>query len=863
MREIRLPKLSLVVLVGASGSGKSTFAEKHFRATEVLSSDYYRGLVSDDENNQSATKDAFEALHFVASKRLARGNLTVVDATNVQPEARKPLIRLAKEFHVLPVCVVLNLPSKLCAERNESREDRQFGPQVVRRQQAQLRSSLRQLKREGFRQVVVLNSQEEVDEVSVQRVPMWNDRRDENGPFDIIGDVHGCCTELETLLRDLGYVSAPVADPGLGWKNLAYKHPEGRQAVFVGDLVDRGPRVLDTLSLVRNMVGRADAICVPGNHDAKLLRKLNGRNVKIAHGLSETLSEIDSVPADSKSSFVKSLAKFLDDLVSHYVLDDGKLVVAHAGMKEEYQGRASGAVRTFALFGETTGETDEFGLPIRHNWAGEYRGEAMVVYGHTPVPTPEWLNRTINLDTGCVFGGKLSALRYPELEIVSVPAEKQYCEPARPISVPQEALSAQQLDDDLLCAADVLGKRIMNTQLRPNITIREENSVAALEVMTRFAVDPKWLIYLPPTMSPCEASEQDSFLEYPDEAFAYYRKHGIDRVLCEEKHMGSRAVIVVCNSSDAAQERFGVCEGTQGVVYTRTGRPFFSNEGDQLAIVEHAVDILNETGFWQEHATNWVALDCELMPWSAKAQSLLQTQYAAVGCAGTEATQFALADLLQAKNRLDKNSKLDAVFERLEQTRENIGRFVRTYGEYCWPVRSIQDWKIAPFHLLATEGSVHTDKCHDWHMSQLAKLSEPPGSLFIFTERKVVDLGNDKDAEEATDWWLRITGERREGMVVKPWDFVARGPTGIIQPAIKCRGKEYLRIIYGPDYDTQANLSRLRRRSVGRKRSLADREFALGVEALQRFVAREPLRRVHECVFGVLALESEPVDPRL
>src|SRR5882724_8523859 len=213
---------------------------------------------------------------------------------------------------------------------------------------------------------------------------------------------------------------------------FVYIHPEGRKAVFVGDLVDRGPRILDTLRLVRNMIVASSALCVPGNHDMKLMRKLRGKDVQITHGLANSLAEIDAVPDAVREKFCAELAEFLDSLVSHYVLDDGKLVVAHAGMKTEMQGRGSGKVREFALYGETTGETDDFGLPVRFNWAAEYRGSAMVVYGHTPVPEPEWLNRTVNIDTGCVFGGKLTALRYPEKEFVSVPASHTYCEPARP-----------------------------------------------------------------------------------------------------------------------------------------------------------------------------------------------------------------------------------------------------------------------------------------------------------------------------------------------------------------------------------------------------------------------------------------------
>ena len=262
------------------------------------------------------------------------------------------------------------------------------------------------------------------------------------------------------------------------------------------------------------------------------------------------------------------------------MLDDGKLVVAHAGMKQEMQGRGSERVRDFALYGETTGETDEFGLPVRFNWASEYRGQAMVVYGHTPVPEPEWLNRTVNIDTGCVFGGKLTALRYPEHEFVSVPAARTYCEPARPFlpaESPTQKLSAQQAHDEVLDAEDVLGKRIIPTRLRGNVTIREENAAAALEVMSRFAVDPRWLIYLPPTMSPCETSREAGLLEHPAEGFAHYRAEGVPRVVCEEKHMGSRAVVVVCRDEQAARDRFGVATGETGSVYTRTGRRFFND----------------------------------------------------------------------------------------------------------------------------------------------------------------------------------------------------------------------------------------------------------------------------------------------
>jgi polynucleotide kinase-phosphatase len=537
-------------------------------------------------------------------------------------------------------------------------------------------------------------------------------------------------------------------------------------------------------------------------------------------------------------------------------------------MKEEMQGRGSAKVRDFALYGETTGETDEFGLPVRFDWASEYRGHAMVVYGHTPVPQPEWLNRTINIDTGCVFGGRLTALRYPEREFESVPAARTYCEPARPFLPSDQqapALSAQQAHDEVLDAEDVLGKRIIPTRLRGNVTIREENASAALEVMSRFAADPRWLIYLPPTMSPCETSRVEGLLEHPAEAFAYYRNEGAPQVICEEKHMGSRAVVVACRDEHAARQRFGATTGECGIVVTRTGRRFF-NEGElERSFLGRVREALTAAGIWTKLETAWACLDCELMPWSAKAQELLRTQYAAVGAAGSASLPRAVLALEETAARLegDQRPKLAEVEAQFRQREQAIDRFVAAYRQYCWPVESLNDLKLAPFHLLATEGHVHVDRDHRWHMETLADVCRADTELLLATRYKVVDLTDQTSQDEGIAWWMDHTGRGGEGMVVKPVAFIHRGRRGLSQPAVKCRGREYLRIIYGPDYTSAENLARLRSRGLGRKRSLALGEFALGIEGLERFVRGEPLRRVHECVFGVLALESEPVDPRL
>ena len=849
MSPIKVPELSLVVLVGISGSGKSTFARAHFAPTEVLSSDFCRALVSDDENDQAATADAFEVLDFIAAKRLAAGRLTVIDATSVQAAARQSLVALARRQHVLAVAIVLDLPESICAARNAARPDRAFGARVLRQQHEQLRRGLRGLRREGFHRVHVLSSPDEIAAAVIEREPLWNDLRAEHGPFDVIGDVHGCFAELTDLLGALGY---QVAADG-----TSAAHPQGRTALFVGDLVDRGPATPAVLRLAMGMTAAGSARSVAGNHEVKLVRALRGRDVTVSHGLAESLAQLSAEPDE----FTVSATAFMDQLLGHLVLDDGRLVVAHAGLPEAMHGRASAAVRSFALYGDTSGETDEFGLPVRYPWAQDYRGRALVAYGHTPVPAAEWVNGTICLDTGCVFGGRLTALRYPEREIVSVPARQVYFEPVRPLAAPASVPAAAPARADAeLNITDVLGKRIVATRLTgQTVTIREENALAALEVMSRFALDPRWLVYLPPTMSPTAAAGSGDLLEHPRDAFAAYRSAGVAQVVAEEKHMGSRAVVIVCRDPEVGTRQFGVAGS--GVIYTRTGRAFFGDPALTDSVLNRVRAAIGAAGLWAELDTDWLVLDAELLPWSAKAVELLRGQYAPVAAAATTALDAA-AGLLDAAAARGVDGT-DELLAAARHRRELAGRFADAYRRYCWPVDSVADLKLAPFQILAGAGRVHALRPHAWHLDLLGRLCAADPAIFRPTAAITVTLADPDSETAATNWWLELTAGGGEGMVVKPAEVVHRGPRGVAQPAVKCRGPEYLRIIYGPEYSIPANLDRLRVRNVGHKRALALREFALGIEALERFVAAEPLYRVHECVFGVLALESEPVDPRL
>ena len=324
--------------------------------------------------------------------------------------------------------------------------------------------------------------------------------------------------------------------------------------------------------------------------------------------------------------------------------------------------------------------------------------------------------------------------------------------------------------------------------------------------------------------------------------------------------MGSRAVVVICRDEEAARKDFGVISEGIGICYTRTGRRFFSDSSIEQILLARVQAAIGASGLWDEFKTDWLCLDCELMPWSAKAQELLREQYAPVGAAARASIPYAVAALESAASAAPDAAVL---LQRYRDRQEMATRYVDAYRRYCWPVHSISDFGsplfmcshrlVASIPMLTTLGT--------WRY--WARLAAADPDLLLATPFRRVDLGDETSVAEATRWWEEMTDSGGEGMVVKPLTFIHRGRRDLAQPAVKCRGGEYLRIIYGPEYTQEENLQRLRDCALGAKRSLALRGFALGIEGLERFVRSEPLRRVHECAFGVLALESEPVDPRL
>lgn len=837
---LEVPHFSLIVLVGPSGSGKSTFAARHFQSTEVVSSDRCRGLVTDNEADWSVNHAAFDVVFCIVRKRLEARRLTVVDATSVRREDRKALLELAASCHAPAIAVVLDLPPEICHARNAQRPDRAFGADVVQRHHKHLRSGLDNLADEGFFKVAVLSSEAEVNAVEIVRTKAPMDLRHMHGPFDIIGDIHGCYDEMVQLLAKLGYrVEANPDAP------RAYA-PAGRKAIFLGDLVDRGPNSPAVLRLVMSMVQQGDALCVPGNHDAKLFRKLKGHKVKVAHGLGRTLKQLAAEPPE----FTSQVQEFIDGLVHHYVLDDGRLVVAHAGLIETYHMGTSNKVQHFALFGDTTGERAPDGLPIRRNWALGYRGQPMVVYGHTPTATVNWLNHTTCIDTGCVFGGLLTALRYPEREFVQVPARERYYVSPRPLKYPShpprppvELSYREPLDIN-----DLLGKRFLQTRYDVDVRLSEAQAIAGLPGASRLAAQPGWVVYLPPQELPIERlCTRTDFKARLQSAVLYHQQQGVKRLAWSHIPLGSRAVAVLCASPQVAEHRFGAEPGVQGLLYDQAGRsPAQLSSTAQQHLIGALTQAFDQAELWQALESDWVALELTLYaPQQVEAQRTLARAQGTVTRALLTATHRALDGLVLPPG----------LAMRLKERGEHLARF----EEHLAPTATTGPQEQAatnplhvyPLRLLASEGAVHTHRDITWQQAQLDAICTTNPELLTRPTSGQLNLDTDTQPSAALTHIDESLLGRLAGIRLQPLPPSAdQTPAGPLAPTLFCATNPNLWLHTGPLHSSAPG------EPPADLLQQVTREQALTLEALQRYVDGEPLFRVHECIYGMLALRG-------
>lgn len=858
---ISLPDSGIVLLIGASNSGKTTLLNKWIEEgqlirSEVISSDDYRLIVSDMdfvqwndrpkdeadllfEQYQALSAEAFRMMDEVLKSRCKLNKLTFVDATHLFPEDRKHFISIAKEYHVPITAIVLDIPEDVLLERDEHRANPR-GKKRVKQQYHNLKKGLRYIKKEGFRSVYFVRLDDHVELVRKKNELVV----DVGAGIDFIGDVHGCFEELITLLQKLGYKED---DEGL------FTHPEGRKFMSVGDVMSRGPHSLESMLFFMKHVRQELAYMTDSNHGWKIVRWLDGRNVTLHHGdekVAEEFEQYEKMYGSEKTAELKEdLKSFLMSAPSHYVLMKNGVYTAvctHAGIKDEYIGKTSPAISDFSRYGDTDGFNED-GKPVRKDWFVHHKGSMLIIWGHDPKPQPLVINNTINIDQGVVFGGKLTALRYPETEFVSVKAAKDY---SGDTDNPLIEWEKKRFDPPNI-------ERFINgfevqTDCLGVIKVQQNNVKAAIDTVSHYTVPIEQLVYIPPTMSPTpDVSALPDYLEHPREAINYYRNHGIEKMVAQKKHMGSRAILLLFKSREAAEKAVG--SSIEGVIYTRSGRRFFDQETESK-VVGKLVHELFEKNYFEKHSTDYVLLDAEIMPWNLKAKELIRSQYAHV-------SENAILDRsCLLKKMSDSDIDVNGWLSEYEAKLMNAKVFKEVFQKYCWNIDGLEEIQIAPFHVLAHSGETFFDKPHTWHMEMNRKFSEG-SSLFVETESKVIE--NTEDEAEVIAWWEQMTEDGHEGIVIKPEDFIPRYKGRLIQPAIKVRGRKYLNIIYGMDYLHPENIARLKKRNTGKKQKNALKEFALGLEGIKRFVERDSMERVHECVLAVLAMESDPVDPRL
>ncbi|WP_407270560.1 polynucleotide kinase-phosphatase [Radiobacillus sp. PE A8.2] len=861
---LQLPHAGIVLLVGPSNSGKTTLLrtlvkDNKIEDSEIVSSDQFRRLVSNVdfidwsarpkdeadrifETYQMISKEAFAMMDTLIEARCRLNKLTFIDATHLYPDDRKRYVALANKHNLPIVALVLDVDVDTLKARDESRDDSR-GKNRIKQQYQVFKREKRFIKKEGYRSVFFIKDTTDLNLVR-QNNPV---EQDIGSGIDIIGDIHGCYDELIQLLETLGYEQNQA---GL------YEHPDGRTFVSIGDVMSRGPQSLDTMLFFLRHMEHKLASMIDSNHGWKIARWLDGRKVTLSHGdekVAEEFAVYEQKHGKKQTEAIKEKIKdMLLEAPSHYVFKKNgvdTLVCAHAGIKDAFIGKTSYQVSDFCRYGDTDG-TDDNGKPIRKDWTTGHQSSALIVWGHDPRPHPLEINNTINIDQGAVFGGKLTALRYPEKAIVSVNAKENY---SGTDDHPLSEWERKRLDPPNI--EKYIHGYAVDTKAIGNIRVQKEFVKAAIDTTSHFTVPLEQLVYIPPTMTPTpQASALNDYLEHPQEAIDYYRSHGVEKMVAEKKHMGSRAVLLLFKDREAAKKWIGF--DTLGVIYSRKGRRFFDDHIESQVIEKINKDFV-ANGYFDKYDTDFVLLDTEIMPWNLKAQQLISSQYAHVA-ENASMDRKQLVDKLMAAS--SNNEELATWLAEYQQKLAHAEVFEKVFQKYCWDIEAISDIQIAPFHVLAHSKQTFFHETHVWHMEKNREFANI-SNLFVETEFKCID---DQTSEaEVIQWWENMTREGHEGIVIKPEYFITRNKGKLLQPAIKVRGRKYLNIIYGMDYLLPENLSRLKSRQTGKKQKLALKEFALGVEGIQRFVERESLDRIHECVLATIAMDAEPVDPRL
>lgn len=856
---IQLPYAGIVLCIGPSNSGKSTLlkqwvAERMISQDEIVSSDTCRLQVSGKLFIQSTHEDiqkqaylreeyaqiseqAFRLMETLAEARLKLGKLVIIDATNLTAMDRERYRKLSRRYHLPFYGLLFNVSEDELLSRDERREHAR-GKRRIQTQVRQLKNEMRKIEMEEFDALYTIKSGHEVvlRTTSPFTLPIGEG-------LDVIGDIHGCMDEWIELLDKLGYQK--------GIDEL-YRHPQGRKLLSLGDVMSRGPRSLDAMLFFEAHIHAGLAYMIDSNHGWKIARWLDGRKVTLAHGdenVEEEFIEYEKQHGKEETRELKErMKKLLLDAPSHYIIEEQGVplaVAVHAGIHDSFIGRHSERVADFCRYGPVVGVQPN-GKPKRGDWTIEHTLPVLVIWGHDPRPVPVEIQRTINIDQGAVFGGKLTALRLPSKEIVQVGAKDYAKSPINPLDEWFEKRlkppAIQKWLDGFTAKTERGAVRIAGQQVK-----------TALDHFSHATLPLEQLVYLPPTMSPPPVSELPDYLEHPEEAIAYYQKLGISDLIVEKKHMGSRAIILVFRSQEAALKWTGYADTV--VTTSRTGRDFFDGNL-KTKMHERIHDAVTKAGYFEEFETEWLLLDAEILPWNVKAGELIASEYAHVANA-------AIIDRSSLANALSEAATVDVDDWRQEAEKglRDAEAFRNAYAPYIWSVQNDDAIQIAVFHVLAHQQELLTTKPHSWHMEQSQRLADA-SDLFLATEYRFIS--GEQGKQEAIQWWHELTETGGEGFVVKPLDWNAVSTNGRpVQPAMKVRGREYLRLIYGMNYLEPEVLEHVKKRGLKKKQQMAVDEYALGLEGIQRLIHQESVERIHECVLAVMAIESDPADPRL
>lgn len=858
--QFKLPNGAIVLVIGPSNSGKSTLLQSlvdsgQLLESEIISSDYYRRLVADIdfidftavsnddedivyEEYQRISEQAFHVLHTVVEARAKLNKVSIIDATNLRGFERVKYFEIAKRQHVPVLALILNTTKEQLLARDVLR-DNPRGRKRVLQQFNTLKYELKTIKKEPFAKIYKVND----ERIEIVREPNKLCLEIESG-FDIIGDIHGCYDEMLVLLKDLGYEQ----------RGDVYVHPTGRRLISVGDIMSRGPKSIETMQFWLNQIEAGLSYMTDSNHGWKLARWLDGKNVSLNHGdelVEQEFTEYEKVHGEEAAKALKEqFANMLLKAPSHYILTKNnmtKAVVTHAGIKDHYIGKESKRISDFCRYGDIQ-QTDSSSKPVRGDWFSQHKTSELIIWGHDVKVQPFKANRTINIDQGVVFGGELTAFQYPEQTLKSVKAFANYAG-----TEDNPILEAKNKRFSPPNVAQFINGFAVHTTSGDQITIPRENALAAMDTFSHYTLPLEQVIYIPPTMSPTpQTSALPDYLEHPADAFHYYKKNGIQKLIAQKKHMGSRAVIFIAKNKEVAKELIN--SDSLGYITTRTGRAFFEQK-EQQQMVENIHAELVGKNYFEQFNTNFVLMDAEILPWNLKAQSLIDQQYETVA-ENALMDRYKLIEKLKATEHVDVTSWMEEYTDKYK----NAARFDAVFKNYCWPTNELSGIQIAPFHILAHSSSANFHQSHSWHMKMNAYLAEN-SSLFIATEYRLIE--SEQDEQEVINWWKDMTENGHEGIVIKPFDFLAYHKGKLLQPAIKVRGREYLRIIYGMDYTNEDTMKKLKQRNPSRKMKNALLEFKLGLEGISRFVSLESSNRVHECALATLALESDTIDPRL